>query len=277
MVEAAEEFEGGIAQIRFDDGGLELELAGSMGESELLTALDGDAGALTEALPADTALVYAYGLGEGWTTWFAELIESDPTAGLEPGDVELALQQTAGLDLADIEAATGEAIALAVGADADADALFRGDLGSVPAALVMDGEEQAVQALADALGPFLGPDAELLGVSAVGPSAAWRDRVAEGGDLGDSERFRDVVPDNAGLVSVVYADVDVVAEVVIDFVEALEAAFSAGFGELPGAGSPQDGGETEQIRENLEPLAALGSSSWIEDDGTLRGLLRIST
>ena len=283
VVEAAEEFEGGIAQIRFDDGGLELELAGSMGESELLTALDGDAGALTEALPADTALVYAYGLGEGWTTWFAELIESDPTAGLEPGDVELALQQTAGLDLADIEAATGEAIALAVGADADADALFRGDLGSVPAALVMDGEEQAVQALADALGPFLGPDAELLGVSggdevvAVGPSAAWRDRVAEGGDLGDSERFRDVVPDNAGLVSVVYADVDVVAEVVIDFVEALEAAFSAGFGELPGAGSPQDGGETEQIRENLEPLAALGSSSWIEDDGTLRGLLRIST
>ena len=41
----------------------------------------------------------------------------------------------------------------------------------------------------------------------------------------------------------------------------------AGFGELPGAGSPQDGGETEQIRENLEPLAALDSSSRGADPG----------
>ncbi|MBU2075127.1 MAG: DUF3352 domain-containing protein [Actinobacteria bacterium] len=287
VVEAAEEFEGGIAQVRFDDGGLELELAGSMGESELLTALDGDAGALTEALPEDTALVYAYGLGEGWTDWFAGLIESDPTAGLEPGDVERALQETVGLGLEDIEEATGDALALAVGSDVDADALFRGDLGSVPVALVMDGDAQAVQALADALVPFLGPfqapGADLLGVSAgedvvaVGPDAGWRDEVAEGGGLGDSERFRDVVPDNDGLVSVTYVDIDVVSDVVISFMEALEEAFSAGFSELPGTGSPQDGGEMDEIRENLEPLAALGSSSWIEADGSLRGLLRIST
>ncbi len=50
VVEAAEQFEGGIAQVRFDDGGLELELAGSMGESELLDAFDGDAGTLVEDL-----------------------------------------------------------------------------------------------------------------------------------------------------------------------------------------------------------------------------------
>ncbi len=54
VVEAAEQFEGGIAQVRFDDGGLELELAGSMGESELLDAFDGDAGTLVEDLPEDT-------------------------------------------------------------------------------------------------------------------------------------------------------------------------------------------------------------------------------
>ena len=288
VVEAAEQFEGGIAQVRFDDGGLELELAGSMGESELLDAFDGDAGTLVEDLPEDTALVYAYGLGEGWTGWLAELIESDPTAGLQPGDVELALQETVGLGLDEVEKAAGDAIALAVGDDVDADDLFRGDLGSIPLALVMDGEEQAVQDLADAVGPFLGPfqapGANLLGVSAgddvvaVGPSASWRDEVADGGALGDSDRFRDVVPETDGLVSVAYADIDVVGEVVIGFMEALEDAFTAGFGDLPGVEEPLDeGDDMVEVRDNLEPLAALGSSSWIEDDGSLRGLLRIST
>ncbi len=283
VVEAVEQFEGAIAQIRFDDGGLELELAGSIGESELISLFDGDAGALVAALPEDTAVAYAYGLNEGWMGWMADLIESDPTAGLEAGDVELALQETVGLGIDDIEAAAGDAIALAVGGDADADALFYGDLDNIPAALVLAGEEEPATALADAVGPFLGPDAGLVGVSAgedvvaIGPSASWREEVVDGGNLGDSERYRDVVPDNGPLVSVTYADVDVVADVVIEFMEALEEAFSTGFGDLPGAEAPTADTDMDEIRENLEPLAAFGSSSWLDDDSVFRGLLRIST
>jgi hypothetical protein len=87
-----------------------------------------------------------------------------------------------------------------------------------------------------------------------------------------------VVPETDGLVSVAYADIDVVAEVAIGFMEALEDAFTAGFGDLPGVEEPLDeGDDMAEVRDNLEPLAALGSSSWIEDDGSLRGLLRIST
>ena len=57
-----------------------------------------------------------------------------------------------------------------------------------------------------------------------------------------------------------------------------QLAYAAGFGDLTGVEEPQDeGDDMAEVRDNLDPLAALGSSSWIEDDGSLRGLLRIST
>ncbi len=280
---AAEQFEGALAQVRFDDGGLEMEVVGSIGESDLLTYFDGDAGSLAAGLPEDTALVYGYGLGEGWVDWLAELVESDPTTGMQPGDMEQAMQETLGLGLQDLEDALGDVLALAVG-DVDVDALVEGDLDSLPAALVTDGDEEAVRELVDAMTPMLGPDAGLLGVTAgddvvaVGPSSSWGEEIADGGSLGESERFGDVVPEAEGSVALLYADLDVVAETIIGFVEALEEAFSAGFGELPGAEAPEaDDAELDELRDNLEPLAALGSSSWIDDDFVVHGLLRVST
>ncbi len=86
------------------------------------------------------------------------------------------------------------------------------------------------------------------------------------------------MPEAEGSVALLYADLDVVAETIIGFVEALEEAFSAGFGELPGAEAPEaDDAELDELRDNLEPLAALGSSSWIDDDFVVHGLLRVST
>lgn len=282
VVEAVEQFEGGLAQIRFDDGGLELEFAGSIGESDMLTLFTGEPLSMAESLPEDTALVYAYGFAEGWTEWMARFTEADPSMGLAAGETEEVLQEVLGLGLADLEQALGRVLGLVIG-DVDVDAWVEGDVQSVPVALVTDGDEEAVRDLVDGVSPMLGPDADLIGVTAgeevvaVGPMASWREEIAEGGSLGETERFRDVVPEAEESLVVIYADIDVVSEVVIEFLEALEEAFSSGFGDLPGAEAPTADTDMDEIRENLEPLAAFGSSSWLDDDFVLRGLLRIST
>ncbi|WP_323824443.1 hypothetical protein, partial [Pseudomonas aeruginosa] len=63
---AIEAFEGAAATVRFVDGSMELEMAGGLGDSELLAAADaedtGDASSLVTELPAGTVLAGATGL-----------------------------------------------------------------------------------------------------------------------------------------------------------------------------------------------------------------------
>lgn len=264
LTEAFEDFEGAGAQLRFRDGGLELELAGSAGEGEWSEALSGAAGDLVAQLPSDTGLVYAYGLGEAWVDPLFAYVESDPTLGLRAGDLEELLRSELGLEGADLEAALGDSAALVVGTDIDLDAVVAGDVSSIPVALLSSGEETAVQRVVDALDPLLGGGADLLGVStgegrvAVGADPAWTSQVVEDGDFAQRESVRDVLPRLEDSAAVTYLDLDALARLLVEDMESL-------------------GEDTTEIAENLEPLAAFGTSSRIDEDGVVRGLLRLST
>lgn len=78
---------------------------------------------------------------------------------------------------------------------------------------------------------------------AIGPSAAYRQKVLTGGHLGDTDAFRSVVPqaDRAG--AVLFVNVDAVENGLGDLLE----------------------GDT-QSAENIGPLKAIGFSTWLDGD-----------
>lgn len=264
LAAAFEDFEGAGAQLRFRDGGLELELAGSAGEGAWSQALSDGAGDLVAALPTDTGLVYAYGLGEAWVEPLFAYVESDPSLGLAAGDLEELMRSELGLEGSDLEAALGGSAALVVGSDVDVDAVEAGDFASIPIALLSSGEEAAVQRVVDAVNPLLGGSTDLLGVSAgedriaVGADTTWTDEVAEGGGFAQRESVRDVLPDLEDSIAVTYFDLDALAQLVAETMQDL-------------------GEDSTEVMENLEPLAAFGTSSRIDEEGVVRGLLRLTT
>lgn len=264
LTEALEDFEGAGAHLRFRDGGVELELAGSAGAGAWTESLSSGAGRLVADLPTETGLVYAYGLAGSWVEPMFAYLESDPTLGLATGDLERLLRSELGLEGSDLEAAMGDAAALVVGNDLDVDAVDAGDLSELPVALLSSGEEAAVERVVEALNPLLGGGADLLGMSvgegrvAVGADVSWTGEVAEGGGFAQRESVRDVLPRLEDSATVTYLDLDALTRVVVEVMDLL-------------------GEDTDTVEENLEPLAALGSSSRLDPDGVVRGLLRLST
>ena len=263
--EALGDFAGAGARLRFTDGALELEGAGSIGESGYLRALSGDVSELVGSLPADTGLAYAMGVQEGW---FDELLTylADTSQGLVEAD-ELAdeLVRLTGLTGSDLEAAVGGGVALAIGGGVDPAEMLGPDPTSFPLALKVDGEVDDVEKVVEALSDQLGPDAGLVGLAegdagvTVGLDGPWLDEVADGGELGRSERFRTVLPDADRAEGISYLDLDAVRAVVAEALEQL--------------GGPD---EATQVLDDLAPLAAFGAASWLEDD-VLRLRVRLTT
>ncbi|MEZ5192871.1 MAG: hypothetical protein R2734_10340 [Nocardioides sp.] len=88
---------------------------------------------------------------------------------------------------------------------------------------------------------------------AVGPNAAYRDELAAGGGLGDTSIFRDVVPhaDNASMI--LFLDFDGPSNWLAELAKS-----------------------DPEARGNIEPLSALGISSW-QDGDTAHSLVRLTT
>ena len=87
----------------------------------------------------------------------------------------------------------------------------------------------------------------------VGPTAAYRHQVLAGGDLGDTDAFRSVVPKAGDASVVVYVNVDDLQKIV---------------------GQLSEG--DHQVVDNIAPLKAFGFSGWIDGD-VARTSLKIST
>ncbi len=124
-MEALKDFKGAAATIRFDDGGLELEMAVDSGATGTAVTAGDNAGAAVSALPDDTALAYGASFGKGWLT---QLVDQFAQASGQSGDDLLAeMGDELGLDLPDdAETLVGDSLTLAVDADFDPQSLFEG-------------------------------------------------------------------------------------------------------------------------------------------------------
>ncbi|WP_197026053.1 DUF3352 domain-containing protein [Nocardioides sp. URHA0020] len=261
MTAALKDFKGAAATVRFDDGGLELEVAADPAATgRAITA--GDAGAqAVSTLPDDTAAAIGLSFADGWAK---DLVEQIAKATGESADDLLAqAEDELGLDLPDdVETLVGDSMAIAVDAGFDPSSFAAGesDGGATGVGVKIvgdaDGIEGVLSRLQDAAG---GADGGVLdhdsdgGAVAVGPDPLYRKQLLEDGGLGDSATFRKVVEHADDAAAVVYLDFDAGDDWLVELA-----------------------GDDAEVRDNLEPLDALGMSAWVDDD-TAHTVLKITT
>ncbi|CAB4687508.1 MAG: DUF3352 domain-containing protein [Actinobacteria bacterium] len=254
------DFQGMAAVVRFDDGALEVEIAGGPNGAGRVTGESAAGSALVESLPSDTAAAFGTGWEPGWFDAVTGAIGGDeffdPMAMLEE------FAATYGLDLPDdAETLLGEATAVAVGPDFDPDRfLSEGDTAGLPLGIKVEGDTAGIEEVLGKLRAGLLPEEQALlesdsegDVVAVGPDADYRAALLEDGDLGGSETYRDVVREDDAS-SVLFVDLN-----------AFEALFSSDVF-----------GEDDDVLRDVEPLAGLGLITWTDDDVS-HTVLRITT
>lgn len=262
VTKAFEDFEGMAVTVRFDGGAVVVEAAAGAGDIGA-DLPDGRGAEALETLPGDTLAAVGIGFTDGW---FDQLVTGFASSlGEDPDDLIAEAESATGLDLPDdAETLLGDALVIAVGGDLDPDAVAGSDDGSeLPVGIKVLGDPDEVEKVLDKIrAPLLeqGMPETLLGSSSegdaivVGPNEAYREQLLGDGDLGDSDAYRDVVPDQEDATAVLYVDLDRVVELVGES------------GDIPA-----------EVADNLDPLAAVGMSAWLDDDGASHSMLRIST
>ena len=258
---AFEDFGGMAMTVRFDDGAVELEMAGDskLTQTGLPVSEAGDD--VLATLPEDTALAVGVGFAEGW---FSDIL--DQTAGFTGGQMtvdELIAEAEAetGLELPeDAETLAGESAAFAISADIDAEALVNSDgPEGLPLGVKVQGDPESIEAVLEKIRTRIGTEADVLvtesdgDLIAIGADEDYVSELLEDGGLGDTDAFQNVVREAEDANAVFFLN------------------FDAGDGWLV-----EVAGDDEQTAENLKPLEGLGVSSWIDGDaGHL--LLRLTT
>ena len=248
---------GGV--IRFDDGGVELELVSDRIEGTMGNIVAGTAGDdVLAALPADSAAVFGAGFRDGWGATFVERFAGSamPFGGEPPADAAATFERQTGLTVADLEALGGESFALVAGAGFDPDAFFEKPTGMKVAARVSGDAERVEAALTKLQAKVSDSDSSLLDWRRagddvlVGANAAYLDELAASGDLTGAGSFENAVPDAADAASVFYVNFD--------------------------AGNWLAAAMDKSHRGDVEPLAAVGYTMRDEGDRE-RTLLRLTT
>jgi hypothetical protein len=262
MVETLRDFGGLAATLRFDDGALELESVGDAAAAQQGYYATEAGDDVLASLPTDTAAAFGVGFADGWAQQMLDEVTRSLGGGQEAEGMVRQAEQWTGLELPeDLETLFGDSTVLSLGADFDPETFVNSEDGSdVPVGIKVKGDPAEVERVLDKLRGRIGEsDSGLLGsnaegdVVAIGPNGDYLERIVGDGDLGDSETFRDVVreAERAGVI--------------------LFVNFDAGDGWLTSLAE----GDPE-AEENLEPLGALGVSSW-QDGDTAHGMVRLTT
>ncbi|GAA4721101.1 DUF3352 domain-containing protein [Nocardioides conyzicola] len=264
VTDALKDFKGAAATIRFDDGGLELELAADPAATGQAVTGGDDGAEAVSALPDDTAAAIGLSFEKGWLT---DLVDQFAKASGESSDDLLAeAGEQLGIELpGDVETLVGESLTLAVDGDFDPSSItglpgVDGNAGPSGIGVKVIGEADDIEGVLDKLRASAGGadggvlDSDSDGdVVAIGPDADYRKVLLENGGLGDSDPFKTVVE---------HAD-DAAAILYVNF-----AAGDHWLAELAG--------DDAEVRDNLKPLEALGMSAWVDDD-TAHAVLKITT
>ena len=261
MADALREFKGAAATVRFDDGALELEMAGDPGVSR--TGLYGtDRGDdVVATLPEDTAAAIGVGFEDGWFTDFVDQMVSYSGGDTSAEELMSQMAQESGLDLPDdAETLAGDSMALSLGSDFDLDTFFNsGDGSDLPIAAKVQGDPDAIGGVLDKLRTDMSTEeAKALetdsdgGMVAMGPNPDYRSQVLGDGNLGDSDVFQDVVREADKASALVYVNFDA-GDWLMNLAQ-----------------------DNQEAVDNLEPLEGFGISAWQEDDAA-HAVVRLTT
>ena len=260
--DALKNFKGMAATLRFNDGALELELAGDPGaSSKALYGTDrGDD--VVATLPEDTAAAVGVGFDKGWFSAFVDQMTAYSGGHTSADDLLRQMSEASGLDLPDdAETLAGDSTALAVGPDFDLESMMNSsDASGLPVAVKVKGDPEAVDGVLEKLRAKMtsAEEADALGsdssgdMIAIGPNADYRSQVLGHGRLGDSAAFKDVIRESDKASALFFVN------------------FDAGDW-LTGMAQGD-----QEIADNLKPLEALGMSAWRDGD-TSHAVLRITT
>lgn len=207
---------GGVA--RFAGGTLEVEITGDAiagTSADAYAGKDGDR--IVSKLPADTAITFGAGLSDTWVDTLMTRLNSEfPYGGDTRADTIASFEKSTGLDVpGDLEALGGEGFSVVAGSGFSPEKLLQ-DPAHQPVAVRITGDPARIEGALDKLRSRIGPDAAAKVLSrpvadgvVVGPDADYLAELAKGGArLGDSSRFKAVVPDAEDATTVLYVDFD---------------------------------------------------------------------
>jgi hypothetical protein len=265
-----EEFEGMAVTVRFDDGAVEAEFAGS-GMPSGISATDGAAGPSLGDLPASTGAAFSIGLPDGWLDDWSESVHGFLGAGESTEEMWAEGERETGLTLPeDIETLLGDGLSVSFDADADLEAVFDSqDLSKLPVGLRISGDSTEILAIIDKIKAAFGPDADVVLATAsddgvaVGTNPDYVQALVDGGSLGDEASFKEAVPNADDASGALYVNFDAGSGWAEELV-----------GNLSSGGSDEQSGNS--ARDNVAPLDALGVSSWVDGD-IQRGTFRLTT
>lgn len=254
-----EEFGGAAATLRFDDGALELEVAGDAALTQQGFRATAGGDDVLATLPEDTAVALGLGFADGWLSDYLDQMAA--WSGTSVDELIAEAEAETGLELPDdVEILAGESAALAIGPDLDGDALVNSETAEgLPIGVKVQGDPQAIEEVIAKLRTALGPEAEFLvsesdgDLIAIGADEDYTAELLEDGRLGDSATFRNVVREAEDAGAIVYVD------------------FDAGDGWLV-----EIAGDDAEAAANLEPLEGLGITGWVQDDAG-HVVLRLTT
>lgn len=245
---AFEDFGGAAATIRFNDGALELEVASdsSMAKAQGVEFSDQGGDAIAD-LPEGTVAALGMSLKGGWFDAMMEQMSS--LTGQDSAQFIADAEQELGLSLPeDAETLAGDSMAIALGEDFDPEAFANSsDPSEIPVGVRIKGDSDKIESILDKLREG-SPDGDTIvsksdgDTVAIGADEDFVSLLAEDGKLGDSDAFQDVVPDADGASVVFFLDFDS-----SDWLSSLV-------------------GDDAQVKENLDPLSALGITGSVDGD-----------
>ena len=258
---AFEDFGGMAMTMRFDDGALELEIAGDSELTQQGFPLSEAGDDVLSTLPDDTALAVGMGFAEGWFADTMDRMASVAGGQMSVEELIAEAEAASGLELPeDAETLAGESAAFALSADIDPEALVNSDSPEgLPLGIKIQGDPEGIEAVLDKIRPQLGPEADVMvtesdgDVIAIGADEAYVAELLEDGGLGGTDAFENVVREAEDASAVFFLN------------------FDAGDGWLV-----EVAGDDDEVAENLEPLEGLGMSTWVEDEAG-HVLVRLTT
>jgi hypothetical protein len=256
------DFDGAAATVRFDDGAVEVEYAMSNYNKDLTRFVESEAGVeMVSSLPEDTVMALGFAFEEGWAQAMLDYVKTLAPAETDAIDEQVEQFETeTGLAFPeDVETLLGDGVTISMGGGLDPDAVANGGPEEVPAGIRIKGDADEIQAVLDKISALAGPEAaEFLQVSEGDGYAVlalqddYRGALEGGGSLGDNATYTEVVEaDDAQSVMYVNFNTD------DDWLVRLA-------GEMP------------EVSENLEPLAAFGFSTWVDEE-VVHGVMKVTT
>ena len=256
------DFDGAAATVRFDDGAVEVEYAMSNYNQDLSRFIESEEGVeMVAGLPEDTVAAFGFALEEGWAEALLDYVKTLAPEDTASIDEQLAqFESETGLAFPeDIETLLGDGVSVSMGSGLDPDAVANGGPGEVPAGIRIKGDADEIQAVLDKISAQAGPEAaEFLqvtegdGYAVLALQDDYRSALEGAGSLGDTATYSGVV-DADEAQSVMYVNFNADDDWLVRLAE-----------DIP------------ELSENLEPLAAFGFSTWVDDE-VVHGVMKVTT